>query len=205
MKIIGLTGGIASGKSTISAMLKELGAAVIDVDLVGRDVLCQGGIAYNKIIENFGSEILMQDGRVNRKKLGNIVFSDADKLKLLNEITHPAIIQKVREIIGEVNKQNKDVIVVDAAILIEMGLDKFVDCVWLVAVDTETQLKRVMERDKLSYTDALNRIHAQMTNEERMQYADAVIDTTHPIHIVRDRVKELWFNLLSGENGFEEA
>lgn len=201
MKIIGLTGGIASGKSTISAMLKELGAAVIDVDLVGRDVLCQGGNAYNKTIEHFGREILMQDGRVNRKKLGNIVFSDSEKLKLLNQITHPAIIQNVRDIIKEVQEQNKKVVVVDAAILIEMGLDKFVDCVWLVMVDTETQLRRVMERDKLSYTDALNRIHAQMTNEERMKYADAVIDTTHPVEVVRNRVKELWFNLLSGENG----
>jgi len=90
MIVIGLTGGIASGKSTISDMLKELGAAVIDVDLVGRYVVSQGGNAYNRIIASFGRNILMPDGSINRKKLGNIVFSDREKLRLLNEITHPA-------------------------------------------------------------------------------------------------------------------
>lgn len=199
MKVIGLTGGIASGKSTISEMLRELGAAVIDVDLVGRDVVCQGGSAYNRIVENFGKGILMPDGRINRKKLGNIVFSDAKKLKLLNEITHPAMIDKVLEIIEENKSKNIEVAVIDAAILVEMGLYRFVDCVWLVAVDKETQLKRVMERDNLSYEDAANRINAQMTNEERMKYADKVIDTTKPVSEVKNRVKELWYSLQSGE------
>ncbi|MDF2892814.1 MAG: dephospho-CoA kinase [Clostridia bacterium] len=204
MIVIGLTGGIASGKSTISDMLRELGAAVIDVDIVGREVVSQGGIAYNRIIESFGSDILMLDGEINRKKLGNIVFSDEEKLKLLNEITHPAIIENVNATI-EILKKQKKAVVVDAAILIEMGLNKYVDCVWLVLANRETQLKRVMERDKLSSKDAWNRINAQMTNEERLQYADAVIDTTHPIDVVRNRVKELWYSLQSGENSFEEA
>ncbi|HYE09877.1 MAG TPA: dephospho-CoA kinase [Patescibacteria group bacterium] len=204
MIVIGLTGGIASGKSTISDMLRELGAAVIDVDIVGRDVVSQGGIAYNRIIESFGSDILMSDGEINRKKLGNIVFSDEEKLKLLNEITHPAIIENVNAIIESL-KKHKKAVVVDAAILIEMGLNKYVDCVWLVLANRETQLKRVMERDKLSSKDAWNRINAQMTNEERLQYADAVIDTTHPIDVVRNRVKELWYSLQSGENSFGEA
>jgi dephospho-CoA kinase len=204
MIVIGLTGGIASGKSTISDMLRELGAAVIDVDIVGREVVSQGGIAYNRIIESFGSDILMPDGEINRKKLGNIVFSDEEKLKLLNEITHPAIIENVNATI-EILKKQKKAVVVDAAILIEMGLNKYVDCVWLVLANRETQLKRVMERDKLSSKDAWNRINAQMTNEERLQYADAVIDTTHPIDVVRNRVKELWYSLQSGENSFEEA
>jgi dephospho-CoA kinase len=204
MIVIGLTGGIASGKSTISDMLRELGAAVIDVDIVGRDVVSQGGIAYNRIIESFGSDILMSDGEINRKKLGNIVFSDEEKLKLLNQITHPAIIENVNATIESL-KKHKKAVVVDAAILIEMGLNKYVDCVWLVLANRETQLKRVMERDKLSSKDAWNRINAQMTNEERLQYADAVIDTTHPIDVVRNRVKELWYSLQSGENSFGEA
>lgn len=195
MKVIGLTGGIASGKSTVSTMLRELGAAVIDVDLVGRDVVSKGEAAYNKIIENFGKDILMEDGSINRKKLGNIVFSDHEKLKLLNQITHPEIIKKVNEIIAELEKENKKVAVVDAAILIEMGLHKYVDSVWLVVVDNETQLERLMERDKLSCCDALNRIHSQITNEQRMKYADVVIDNTQPVEAVRDKVKGLWHNL----------
>lgn len=199
MIVIGLTGGIASGKSTISGMLRELGAEVIDVDLVGRDVVSQGGIAYNRIIESFGKEILMPDGEINRKKLGNIVFSDGEKLKLLNKITHPAIIDKVNTIIEEKRQQHINAVVVDAAILIEMGLNMYVDCVWLVSVDRETQHKRVMERDKLSSKDAWNRINAQMPNEERLEYADAVIDTTPPVDIVKNKVKELWLSLQSGE------
>ena len=199
MIVIGLTGGIASGKSTISDMLRELGAVVIDVDIVGREVVSHGSIAYNRIIESFGRDILMPDGEINRKRLGNIVFSDEEKLRLLNDITHPAIIESVNAEIEALRKQHKKAVVIDAAILIEMGLNKNVDYVWLVAVSRETQLKRVMERDKLTCEDAWNRINAQMTNEERMKYADAVIDTTYPINIVTNRVKELWYNLLSGE------
>lgn len=199
MIVIGLTGGIASGKSTISDMLRELGAAVIDVDLVGRDVVSQGGNAYNRIIESFGRDILMADGNINRKMLGNIVFSDGEKLKLLNEITHPAIIEKVNAMIADFKDQQKEAVVVDAAILIEMGLNRYVDCVWLVSADIETQLSRVMVRDKLSSKNAMNRINSQMTNEDRLKYADAVIDTTQPIDEVRNQVKELWFSLQSGE------
>ena len=199
MMVIGLTGGIASGKSTISEMLRELGAAVIDADLVSRDVVSQGSNAYNRIIESFGEDILLSDGEINRKKLGNIVFSDEEKLKLLNEITHPEIIENVNATIEALRKQQKKIVVVDAAILIEMGLNKHVDCVWLVLANRETQLKRVMERDKLSNEDAWNRINAQMSNEERLKYADAIIDTTLPVGEVRNRVKELWFSLQSGE------
>ena len=199
MMVIGLTGGIASGKSTISDMLRELGAAVIDADLVSREVVTQGSNAYNRIIESFGKEILLGDGEINRKQLGNIVFSNDEKLKLLNEITHPAIIENVNAKVEALRKQQKKVVVVDAAILIEMGLNKHVDCVWLVLANRETQLKRVMERDKLSSEDAWNRINAQMSNDERLKYADAVIDTTYPVEIVKNKVKELWFSLQSGE------
>lgn len=199
MMVIGLTGGIASGKSTISDMLRELGAAVIDADIVSRDVVSQGSNAYNRIIESFGKDILLADGEINRKQLGNIVFSDEEKLKLLNEITHPAIIENVNATIEALKKQQKEVVVVDAAILIEMGLNKHVDCVWLVLANRETQLKRVMERDNLSSEDAWNRINAQMSNEERLKYADAVIDTTYPVENVRNKVKQLWFSLKSGE------
>lgn len=195
MKVIGLTGGIASGKSTVSNILKELGAVVIDVDLVSRAVVSQGEIAYTKIIENFGKDILMADGSINRKKLGNIVFSDHQKLLLLNQITHPEIIKKVKEIIAFYNKEHKKAVVVDAAILIEMGLYKHVDFIWLVVVDKETQLMRLIERDKLSRNDAQNRINAQITDEQRIEYANVVIDNTQPLNKVREKVRELWHNI----------
>jgi dephospho-CoA kinase len=195
MRIIGLTGGIASGKSTISDILRSLGAEVVDVDLVGREVVRQGCPAYNKIIESFGSSILRADGEINRKKLGNIIFSDAKKLQLLNQITHPAIIDRVNSRVEACHQQNKKAVVIDAAILIEMGLHRYVDSVWLVMVDRETQLQRVMERDRLSEKDARNRINAQMTNEERKAYADVVIDNSQPVDAVRDVVKELWTNI----------
>lgn len=195
MKVIGLTGGIASGKSTVSNILKELGAVVIDVDLIGRDVVVQGETAYNKIIENFGEDILMSDGSINRKKLGNIVFSDHQKLTLLNQITHPEIIKKVKDIILFYEKENKKAVVVDAAILIEMGLYKCVDCIWLVVVDKETQLIRLMDRDKLSRNNAQNRINAQITDEQRMEYTNVVIDNTQTLDKVKEKVSELWHNM----------
>lgn len=190
--IIGLTGGIASGKSTVSAKLKELGAAIIDVDISARGVVSKGEIAYNKIVHHFGSDILLPSGEINRKMLGGIVFSDKEKLALLNSITHPEIIERVKLQIEELKKQGTKVIVVDAAILIEMGLHRYVDQVWVVVVDRATQIKRLIERDKFAYQDAVSRINSQFTNEERIKYADVVIDNNKPIEEVGRTIEELW-------------
>jgi len=197
--VIGLTGGIASGKSTVSAKLKELGAAVIDADLLARDVVRKGEIAYNKIVQCFGEDILLPGGDIDRKKLGNIVFSDKEKLALLNSITHPEIINRMKERIQELKAEGAKVIVVDAAILIEMGLHKYVDSVWVLSVDRETQLKRLVERDKFNYREAENRINSQFTNEVRKKYADVVIDNSKPIEEVEKRLEELWNNITGGE------
>ena len=197
--VIGLTGGIASGKSTVSAKLKELGAAVIDADLLARDVVRKGEIAYNKIVQCFGADILLPRGEINRKKLGDIVFSDKEKLELLNSITHPEIINRMKERIQELKAEGDKVIVVDAAILIEMGLHKYVDSVWVLSVDRETQLKRLAERDKYDYREAENRINSQFTDEVRKKYADVVIDNSKPIEEVEKRLEELWNNIAGGE------
>jgi len=197
--VIGLTGGIASGKSTVSAKLKELGAAVIDADLLARDVVRKGEIAYNKIVQCFGEDILLPGGDIDRKKLGNIVFSDKEKLALLNSITHPEIIKRMKERIQELKAEGARVIVVDAAILIEMGLHKYVDSVWVLSVDRETQMKRLVERDKFNYREAENRINSQFTNEVRKKYADVVIDNSKPIEEVEKRLEELWNNITGGE------
>jgi len=197
--VIGLTGGIASGKSTVSAKLKELGAAVIDADLLARDVVRKGEIAYNRIVQCFGADISLPSGDINRKKLGNIVFSDKEKLALLNNITHPEIIKRMKERIQELKAEGARVIVVDAAILIEMGLHKYVDSVWVVTVDRETQIKRLIERDKFEYREAENRINSQFTNEVRKKYADVVIDNSKPIEEVEKGLEELWNSITGGE------
>ena len=196
--VIGLTGGIASGKSTVSAKLKELGAAIIDADILARGVVSKGEIAYNRIVQCFGENILLPSGEINRKRLGSIVFSNKEKLALLNSITHPEIINRVKDTIKELKAKGTKVIVVDAAILIEMGLHKYVDSVWLVVVDRETQVKRLIERDKFDYRDAENRINSQFTNEVRKKYADVIIDNNKPIEEVGKKIEELWNNIISG-------
>ncbi|MFZ5352983.1 MAG: dephospho-CoA kinase [Bacillota bacterium] len=200
MKVIGLTGGIASGKSTVSSMLKKFGAIIIDVDEIARKVVSKGEIAYNKIIESYGREILLSNGEINRKKLGSIVFSDKGKLELLNKITHPEIIESVKKEIELLRDQGCKVAVVDAAILIEMGLNKYVDYVWLVVVDKETQIQRLIERDRLTSLEALNRINSQFTNQQRMDYADVIIDNNKPIEEVEDIVTNLWNNISRGDS-----
>lgn len=196
--VIGLTGGIASGKSTVSAKLKELGAAVIDVDIVAREVVSKGEIAYNRIVQCFGEGILLPSGQINRKRLGGIVFSDKEKLALLNSITHPEIISKVKDRIHQLKEEGRKVIVVDAAILIEMGLHKYVDSVWVVSVDRETQIKRLIERDKFDYRESENRVNSQFSNEIRRKYADVIIDNNKSVAEVGKRLEELWNNIITG-------
>ncbi|NLM43117.1 MAG: dephospho-CoA kinase [Clostridiales bacterium] len=190
--VIGLTGGIASGKSTVSSILKKLGAYIIDVDKVGRDVVEKGEKAYNEIVCFFGKKILQHDDQINRKVLGNIVFSDSKQLQKLNSITHPHIIERVKEIISKCKTDGKNVIVVDAAILIEMGLHSLCDTVWLISVDKETQLKRLMERDNYTYEEAMNRIMAQTSDKKKSVYADVVIDNTGTLEELENKVLELW-------------
>ncbi|HYE83245.1 MAG TPA: dephospho-CoA kinase [Clostridia bacterium] len=198
MMVIGLTGGIASGKSTVAAKLKKLGAAVIDVDILARGVVSKGEIAYNRIVQCFGENILLPSGEINRKRLGSIVFSDKEKLALLNSITHPEIISRVKDKIRELKVSGKRIIVVDAAILIEMGLHKYVDSVWVVIVDRDTQIRRLIERDKFDYKDSENRINSQFTNEVRKKYADVIIDNNKPVEEVEKKLEELWNNIISG-------
>ncbi|HHY78740.1 MAG TPA: dephospho-CoA kinase [Clostridiales bacterium] len=193
--VIGLTGGIASGKSTVSSILKDLGAYIIDVDKIGKDVVEKGQKAYNDIVCFFGKAILLPDGQINRKALGNIVFSDSEKLKKLNSITHPHIIARVKDIISKCKDEGIDRIVVDAAILIEMGLNSLCDMVWLVTVDKDTQLKRLMERDNYTYEEANNRIMAQTSDKNKLNYADVVIDNNGTLEDLKKKVVELWNKL----------
>ena len=197
--VIGITGGIASGKSTISLLLKKLGASIIDVDLIGREVVQKGEKAYNEIVKYFGEDILLLNGEINRKKLGDMVFSDKEKLHVLNGITHPEIIRRVVDKIKELKENDAQVIVIDAAILVEMGLDKYCDSIWLIHIDKETQLNRLMERDRFVYLDAINRIKSQYENEDKFWIADIIINNNKPLEVIEKEIKELWDNTIKGK------
>lgn len=193
MRVIGLTGGIASGKSTISDYLRQHGAIVIDADVLAREIVRRGQPAWQDIVSCFGKEVLQEDGEIDRVRLGQKVFSDQRARELLNRITHPRVIEKTRETIGRIKKVRPDaVVVVDAPLLIEAGMDSLVDEVWVVAVDEETQVQRVMERDGLDRTAARQRIASQMPLKEKIKRADRVIDNQGPLAKTLADVEKYW-------------
>ncbi|WP_053957537.1 dephospho-CoA kinase [Inediibacterium massiliense] len=191
MKVIGLTGGIATGKSTASFIIKGLGVPVIDADLVAREIVEPKKEAFFEIVKYFGEEVLQKNGDLDRKKLGNIVFSNQEKLKKLNDITHQRIID---EIINKINMYRKlsiyPVIIVDAALLIEMKMNDLVDEVWLVITDKQTQIYRLMERDGFSFESAKKRINAQMSTEEKTKYAHVVLNNSGSIEDLTNKIQE---------------
>ena len=191
MKVIGLTGGIASGKSTVSNYLKSIELTVIDADQIAREIVDIGQPALEEISMTFGKEILNEDGSLNRKVLGKIVFSNEKLLKKLNKITHPRIINEIINRIELYKKNRKNSIVfVDAALLIEMNMRQLVDEIWLIKVDKETQRKRLMDRDGSRFAEAESRINAQMSMEEKVKYADVVIDNNNGIDYLYAQIQK---------------
>jgi len=174
--LIGLTGGIASGKSTVLQHLRQAGYSVIDADKLGHKVLEQGNPGYNKVVKCFGNEILNPDGSVNRTALGRIVFVDAEKLKQLNEISHPIIAEMIqKEFEKSVSDSNGGIVFLEAALLIEANWYKVCGHIWVVSLDPSVALHRLQERDNLSETEAKLRVGAQLDQEERLAYADVVL------------------------------
>lgn len=173
--IIGLTGSIATGKSTVANMIKEMNIPVIDADKVAREVVEPGEKAYEQIVEYFGTEILFPDGTLNRKKLGTIVFQDEEKRNVLNSIVHPVIRERMDQQKEEYLAKGYNTVVLDIPLLFEGNRQDEFDKVLLVAVTEETQLKRLLERDKMGKEDALNRIRSQMPIKDKIPLADAVI------------------------------
>ena len=201
MHIIGLTGGIASGKSTVSLVLRELGAPVIDADLVAKEAVRADTAAWRELVEAFGPDILLPDRTIDRRKLGDLVFGNPDAVRRLNEITHPRVLQAIRVELDRLARRASEpgagpppcpVAVIDAPLLIEAGMVGMVDEVWLVVVDEETQRQRLMARDHFGLEQALNRINAQMPLAKKTRYADVVIDNTGPVRETRRLVKKLW-------------
>lgn len=185
-KILGLTGGIACGKSTISAYLKEFGLPVIDADECSRAVVEKGSIGLEKLTEIFGSKILENDGTLNRKALGQIVFSDSEQLSLLNSVMEPLIREEISRRLNQEN--NADLVVLDATLLIEQHYDKICDFIMTIDVSKKIQLERLIERDNLSEDEAKSRIESQLSSRERNGFADVVIDSSGTVEQTRKQV-----------------
>jgi dephospho-CoA kinase len=196
MKVIGLTGGIGSGKSTVARFLAELGAAVIDLDKVGHDVLNKGGGPYREVVSEFGKDVLTADGEIDRAKLGKIVFNDSQALQRLNGITHPAIDKAVDRIIREQRRKGAKAVIFEAAALLEAGRAFQVDEIWVTVAPEATVLQRLNARSGYSAAEAEARIRAQMTNGEKIKRANVVIDTDCSQDELKARVTAEWQKLL---------
>jgi dephospho-CoA kinase len=188
--IIGLTGNMGTGKSTVARILVEKGILHIDADQLARDVVLPGEPAYADIVSYFGKEILDETGRIDRQTLGGIVFSDPGERIKLEKFVHPRIIERMDEII-ESRSEGVDV-VIDAPLLIEAGLHDLVDEVWVTDCARETQIERIGKRDSLSEEEILKRLSSQMSNEEKRSYADVVINTDGTKETLKERLDELW-------------
>jgi len=177
--LVGLTGSIATGKSTVSRMFAHLGARVIDADLLSREVAMPGQAAYARIVEEFGPQVVQEDGALDRKALGAIVFADPTRRKRLEEITHPAIGARQQRILSVLDEEAfEGVVLWDAALLFESGGVAKMDRVVVVFADPETEVRRLMERDGLHEADARARIASQMPIAEKAKLADHVIDNS---------------------------
>jgi len=195
MKVIGLTGGIGSGKSTVSQFLQELGAVLIDADKVGHEAYQPNTDTWREVVAAFGKQILAPDNSIDRKKLGGIVFSSPESLARLNQIVHPRMYEMMKSHIEEYRQQGVDVVVLEAAILLEAGWNRLVDEVWVTAAPESTVVERTMERTGLPEEQILARMRSQMSPEERAKHADVVINNDGTQDELKAKVKELWEGL----------
>ncbi len=196
MKIIGLTGGIGSGKSTAAQFLAELGAKVIDLDKAGHEVLKKGGLVYKRVVKEFGENILGYDGEIDRARLGRIVFKDREALKRLNAIVHPAIDKVVENIVTESHRKGIEVVVLEAAAMLEAEKTWQVDEVWVIKSNKKTVLRRLKEKAGYTEAEVKRRMKSQIMDKERVKQADVVINNDGTPEELRDKVKAEWERLL---------
>ncbi|HEY7181752.1 MAG TPA: dephospho-CoA kinase [Blastocatellia bacterium] len=193
---IGLTGGIATGKTYVLSVLSELGCEVIDADAVAHRAIEQGRPAYFDIIDHFGRDILNEDGSINRAALGAVIFTDKNARERLNEIVHPRVYEAQTEWFEEVARRDPEAIaVVDAALMIETGSYRRFDKIIVVHCDPELQLRRLIERSGFTREQAQARISAQTPSEEKLKYADYSIDTSNGFEDTRRQVEKAYEQL----------
>lgn len=196
--LVGLTGGIATGKSTVSAMFAHLGARVVDADLLAREVVMPGQPALAEIVREFGREVLQADGHLDRKRLGALVFGDPERRKRLEAITHPAIYARQRRILSAYEEEAfEGVVLWDAALLVETGGARGMDKLVVVYADHATELMRLMARDGMSEAEARERMATQMPVADKAKVADYVVDNSGTRAETERQVRDVWGKLLA--------
>lgn len=193
MKVIGLTGNIGSGKSTVAEMFRQLGAKIIDADSIARKIVEPGQRAWKEIKDVFGDEVISSDQSIDRQKLGDIVFNDVSKRALLDNITHPKIFDEINNLVNEYDKDHSNVVIIEAALIIEKGgLLDLIDKLILVVVDEDTQTKRIKLRDDIPSDQIQSRIKSQMQISEKKKYADYIIDNNGSVLKTRTQANKIW-------------
>ena len=197
MRVLGLTGGIGSGKSTVASMFTQLGAEVIDADQLARDLVEPGQPALEEIVRAFGTDMLQADGRLDRAKLGRLIFADAGARSRLNAITHPRILDRMNQDVQR-RKDRRGLLLLDIPLLHENARTSLVEKVIVVWVDAATQLRRLTERSGLSIDEATRRVASQMPLDEKRAQADIVIDNSGSLESTRRQVEAIYRDLIDG-------
>ncbi len=202
MQLIGLTGGIASGKSVVAARLAEHGAVVVDADQIAREVVEPGTPALARIAEEFGDSVIASDGSLDRAALGALIFSSPEKRLALNAITHPAVLDRSRALFDAAGAADPDAIVVyDVPLLVDGGRAEEFELIVVVNANTETRISRMMELRGMSHDEALHRLNSQATNTERLAIADVVIDSNGTLERTLEQADALWEKLSARVGG----
>lgn len=190
-KIIGLTGGIATGKSTADKFFERKGIPIIDTDQIAHHIYDPGKIAWKEIKDEFGEQVVNFDQTINRQVLGKIVFSDPDKMQKLNHITHPQVLIEVKNKITEFEKVDTPIVVLDVPLLYESGYENLCDQVIVITLPEKLQIKRLIKRNNLNYEDALKRINSQMPLAQKAKLADYVVDNSGSVNDLDEQLSEV--------------
>lgn len=199
MKVIGLSGGISSGKSTITRAIREMEIPVIDCDEIANDIMKTGSPILHRLSLEFGTEVLSSEGILNRQWLGSRVFGNKENLERLNNITHPVIKSEIQRNIDFYRNKGEKCCVVDGALLMEGIFKGITDILILVYVDRDTQIKRLMSRNQMGYEEALRRITSQMPFEEKKQYADYIINNSYDVEYTLNQLNKIMNEILKPE------
>jgi dephospho-CoA kinase len=191
--LIGLTGGIAAGKSTVAEEFSRLGALVLDADQVSRDVMRPGSIVMKHIAKEFGDDVISSDGTLNRERLGELVFADVNQLNKLNAIVHPAVKAHTRDLLSDIEKTTPDAVVVyDVPLLIEANVDHPWDLIIVAMAPEQERVKRLTELRGHTREEAIRRIEKQASDEERRSVADVIIDTSRSLEDTKEQTRAVW-------------
>ena len=190
MKVIGVTGGIGSGKTTVSNILSSLGAKVIEADKISRDIMRKGHRVFDEIVDYFGEDILDEKGELVRRKIADIAFNSEEKLKALNDITHKYISIEIKNEIKKCN--NEDTVVVDAAIPLENGFIDVSDEIWFVTADRDIRIDRVMKRNNLTYSKVMDIIKIQPDDDYYISISDIIIYNNGDFKELEEKVKKVY-------------